>query len=310
MSLMQLSASRHETPHPSSVIMALINAHGEHAGPSTQVLFEHIPKTAGTGIEDAANRSDPRLQWGRFVPGGYMQSMPDGSHCSQHHVPARLLENRMLRDEYRNAKVFCVVRNPYERIVSEYSYRLSVHGVPKHFRQQTECTPDGLNYFVQQALLAYVNGKPFAFDCHLLPQHEYIYSEGEQWCNKVLKMEDFPGNFNKLMEENGIEVNLDDKKSFSFDQRCPQLSVKDLTPESMHMIEAAYAEDFDFLKSDHLNHYASKGDNGANDDVMARATAARPAVTAALQDYAAVSARVQAAVTALTIDPFGLKGLA
>lgn len=302
-----------------------------------QPTLIHIPKTAGTGIEDAGKEAG--VPWGRFLTGG-QQMMPGPSVCSKHHVPPALFEP--VQENWNADDAFCVVRNPYDRIVSEYSYRLSVAGVPRYFLpKEHTCLPEGLNYFVQQAMLAYVSGKPFAFDCHLLPQVEYVAGGGKHWCGNTLKMEDLPDNFNQLMEARGVPVRLpEDKKSFSFDSRCQALSVEDLSDVSKAMIDIVYEEDFKMVDGQEpkatSESFVGEGSSYADATFYAASSLkakvyaayeqgaeARPPVDpvpennaeAALQLWLASTkgnprSNAEAGVQALTLDPAGLKHIA
>ena len=81
----------------------------------TNTIFIHIPKTAGTSIEKQALNYN--IYWGVYYfknklnKNYYYSSVP-------WHIPPKYLTN----NEYENKILFCVVRNPYTRIVSEYKY--------------------------------------------------------------------------------------------------------------------------------------------------------------------------------------------
>ncbi len=72
-------------------------------------IFVHIPKTAGTSIEKILNTGTEKEFYSRTPP-------------TLQHLSWKELKNKIDFD-YSNYYKFTVVRNPYERIVSEYEWR-------------------------------------------------------------------------------------------------------------------------------------------------------------------------------------------
>jgi len=208
-----------------------------------RLVFLHIPKSAGTAIENAGLAK--RVRWGRhrfFYYG--MMAMPDGLYCAAHHVPPRHLPKSM-GDIYRKSDVFCVTRHPYERAISEYKYLLSVPwGQNKPGVLDREpCTPEGLNHFLKTAMRMVLSGRKYVNDCHMLPQSEFIWDEQDhQVCNKVLRFEDMPHAFNNLMADTGYSVRSDHSENQS--PGCPTLSMASLEDETRILMNKVYAEDF------------------------------------------------------------------
>jgi hypothetical protein len=220
--------------------------------------FVHIPKNAGTAVENAGWRGG--ISWSRFRLEFSFTSniMPDGSSCSAYHVPPA-----MLRDRYAGAELFCVVRDPFERAVSEYTYLLnsdlqasmfSVSWGDKYAKLYHNglhdfpgCSAEGLNHFVQRTMHLFKSGHRYIDDCHHVPQVEYIWdSSGRQLCRHVIRSEDLPHAFNALMERNGYAVRLGEQKEYH-SSACPNISVATLTPQSKHLLREVYAEDFRLL---------------------------------------------------------------
>lgn len=211
------------------------------------LVFAHIPKNAGTAVENAGWES--LIRWGRYRMYYFgMVPMPDDIHwCGAHHVPPKMLPASM-QSIYSQSKVFCVIRDPYRRAVSEYKYLLSVPwGMNKPGVLDMEpCTKEGLNFFLRKALTTVVEGMQFVNDCHMLPQTEFVYDGDRQWCTEVLRIEDMPSNFNSLMEREGYSVHLstidNDSKA-----ACPGLGVQDLDNDTILMLNEVYREDFNRL---------------------------------------------------------------
>lgn len=226
---------------------------GLYAEPQEEPLvFVHIPKNAGTAVENAGLAS--WVRWGRHRMYYFgMVPMPDEVHwCAAHHVPPKLLPVE-IQEIYLHSKVFCVVRNPYDRAVSEYKYLLSVPwGITKPGVLDKEpCTREGLNYFLQKALTTVSEGMQYVNDCHMLPQTDFVYDGEREWCGNVLRMEEMPGTFNDLMEREGYSVRINETENDS-NTTCPGLGVQDLDPETIAILDEVYAEDFDRLGFAHM----------------------------------------------------------
>lgn len=255
---------------------------GCRSGTSRPLMLMHIPKTAGTAVEQAAHSAG--ISWGSFLlPGRTFLSGRNhpglrGSKihaeannyqyrtgkwwCSTYHTPPRYLADAR---PYQLSDVFCVTRHPYDRAVSEYSYLLS-RPWGKSIREPElyrfpACSAKGLNHFLQSKVLQYQSWSKFINDCHFLPQSEYIWgSKGEKFCSSVLRLEDFPENFNSLMARRGYRsVRLPDQHTFiqhtaaeHKEQRhhetvCSELSVAALSFETRRALDSIYEEDFQRL---------------------------------------------------------------
>lgn len=214
-----------------------------------KVKFLHIPRNAGSSIEEAG--ASMGIMWGLFDKdlGGKVM-MPDGSICHMYHVPPSFISHR-----FTDSDVFCAKRHPYERAVSEYKYLLSVpwgRGYGKHYHDNlyahAPCSAAGLNLFLQTTIRHVHQGNTYAFDCHFVPQSDYIWeASGKQVCKHILDVDALPGAFDALMARSGHKVELGTLRENSHADNCPQLSASDLTADTKLMIEAAYARDFSNL---------------------------------------------------------------
>ena len=94
----------------SEVSSGVSNHNKRHGCNRTDLEFTHIPKNAGTSIENAGKKAG--ICWGRF------SLFHNRKMCSTWHQPPRIN-----KDLHQGKKTFCVIRDPKERIVSEYRYR-------------------------------------------------------------------------------------------------------------------------------------------------------------------------------------------
>jgi len=210
----------------------------------SRLAFMHIPKTAGTTIEDVGIVHGVR--WGRRQMHWGMQNMSDGHRCSSHHVPPAFAQERV-KQAYTGINTFCITRDPYERLVSEYAYQKSAPLGHLHnhsgFFANASCTSEDLNIFISRALTAVLSGDKFVNDCHFVPQSEYIWEGEKQWCTYILRMDGLPWNFNSLMEDLGMDVKLEEEDR-SNPSWCSGMSTAWLTNDTKSLIRQVYHDDF------------------------------------------------------------------
>lgn len=228
--------------------------------------FLHIPKTAGTFIE--GNRPvilkkrhadvkgwgmkgitedecsipvhDERWPWcqvpnseyGRFTRRGSV--LKANATCSPWHVPPS--SDEKLKQYYDQCETFCVVRNPLQRLISQYRNYKPAAWVSEN------CNTDGFRTFVQQHMPKFKQN-PYEQSCHWVSQTEYVYGiagptpGAPAYCQHVLRFENLDEEFHQLMLNFGINVTLR--------ARQPHLPCKfDVPPELAQVIEEAYAMDF------------------------------------------------------------------
>lgn len=207
------------------------------------LLFMHMPKNAGTAVEESGIRSN--VKWGRFMTWGSVQ-MPDGYWCNAWHVPPVYLPDPRI---YMNAEVFCVVRHPFDRLISEYKYLLDMPWGDNYVHRPQEpdqCHPKGLNAYLKGVMSAVNAGYPFINDCHLVKQSAYIWGHDRQWCQDIIRIENLPEEFESLMKRAGYPVTLARSKE-NLATHCPNLTRDSLDPELKQMVLRYYKDDFELL---------------------------------------------------------------
>jgi hypothetical protein len=191
--------------------------------------FIHIPKNAGTTIENIANEKN--IKWGRMKPShkDYVHTN-DSPNCSYWHVPPKYFSTS---SHYATDKdgTFCIVRNPYERMVSEYKYRNPSSKDPKHMN----------DWIIQHLTPEYTEQGDF--NCHFLPQYNYVYDNlGSKLCDNVLRFENLSEDFNNLTSKYNIDLKLDDDRKDNKSNN--NLSIDDLNEETKYLIKTIYHNDF------------------------------------------------------------------
>ncbi|WP_295409246.1 sulfotransferase family 2 domain-containing protein [uncultured Thiocystis sp.] len=152
-------------------------------------IFIHIPKVAGTSIkatleEDSEWRGKDPLP---FQPDDYKFSPPPPVS----HLPASdyLKYGHVTQLEFESFYKFAFVRNPWDRIVSEYRFRR----YPARFDFKT--------YLFKKL------PRPSWTDqyCHIIPQYDFIHDQsGKLLVDFVGKYENLTIDFNYVKEKLGI----------------------------------------------------------------------------------------------------------
>ena len=125
------------------------------------VLFLHIPKTGGTSIEYYfSEKYSIPLNGNALYTGA---NTPLGT--SYQHLPYKEIvkHNDLFHIDFNNLTILSVVRNPYDRILSDLFYYKLLHA-------KTEPSE------VYDAIQTFLN-HPKRYDNHPLPQYEYVVDE-------------------------------------------------------------------------------------------------------------------------------------
>mmetsp|Transcript_2083 Transcript_2083/g.4664 ORF Transcript_2083/g.4664 Transcript_2083/m.4664 type:complete len:545 (+) Transcript_2083:83-1717(+) len=212
-----------------------------------ELYLIHIPRTGGTTIEYLSRLEPyPEDRWGMLNPRvkGLREIGSSGRKCYGQHVPPNFLP------VWGNRTTFCVVRDPFDRMVSEYGYSQGIRGNPN-------CTVKSMNTELLQMLTAVMKGDKYTHDCHLLPQAAYVWgwnettgkvNTGIRNCEKVLRFEQFEHDFDELMVASGYPHRMEDAHGMlGSSDACDALKVKDLSDEVISAIKKVYKDDFELL---------------------------------------------------------------
>jgi hypothetical protein len=182
-----------------------------------QCLFVHVPKTAGQSVEQFF-MDRLGLDWDRDRAEVMLGDNPDRERGTQklaHLSAAEYVEDGFVdRDEFERLFKFSFVRNPYERIVSEYLYR---------------------NYFAHRSFRDFVLNKlpgPAWNDDyrHVMPQYEMLHdASGRLLVDYVGRFENLRRDFAEVCGRLGIDDaelphrNPSNKRSRNFKRRVRNL---------------------------------------------------------------------------------------
>jgi len=233
-----------------------------------KLKFIHIPKCAGTTIEDNAEKIG--ILWGK--------NDLILKHCCNGvkgacfwHLPLRFIPKYKLTCLLERYNLFCVVRNPYDRCLSEFHYFLSLGKVNINSRNHDDTngkkhtnnniknktgnkpnneldnelddndvdntvTPDILN----KTICSYIRkGKR---KDHWAPQSTFVYdSDGYTPIIKnIIYFEKLEEQFNSLMNEYQLNIRLETISNVSE----KLFTIRDLYPTTILCINKFYHNDF------------------------------------------------------------------
>tara|TARA_Y100000389_G_scaffold9977_1_gene9323 strand:+ start:263 stop:1009 length:747 start_codon:yes stop_codon:yes gene_type:complete len=200
----------------------------EHMNKIKKLEFVHIPKNAGTSIENLGKKFN--INWGRFLSkSDYPLS---DTPCDYYHWHSPYF---IRNPKY---KYFAILRNPYDKIISEFYY----HGG----KNKNEEKSDIENFYI------WLDDKYNIFkknkywnNCHILPQHEFIYNESRnrKVDHLIYMNKDFITNLDKLFKKYDLGI---DKAEFKKDNsRKKTFSKLDLNEKAFKQINEMYDKDFE-----------------------------------------------------------------
>jgi len=210
--------------------------------------FIHIPRTGGTTVEDhgmGRSTGGVRIElWGHMHPKILHQPpmrLGRGAPCYRQHVPPS-----QLPEVYKGRETFCVVRDVYSRLVSQYKYEMQMW-------QRLPCSQTALNSWIATIPMRY----PYGSDCHFLDQGAYIYSwnpetakvdKRKKWCKHVFQFERLQNDLNEFFATFDYPMRVDDKAAWTASSKRCSLRSANLSSSSKQLIARFYADDIRLLK--------------------------------------------------------------
>ena len=215
--------------------------------PMKSLRLIHITKCAGTTLESVSKKS-----WGKHdhdysaaVSSVYTR---DGSSW---HVPLQYAKPHVLRDLLKKFDYFMVVRNPYDRVVSEFFCPWGGAG-----NRRNNTTVSGFNEWISKRLCtvkAQMSDKSpdSALQGHWTPQYMYCEdADGRLIVRRenVVLLEDLQNQYARLIERYGLseEYQLSNTESLNVGT-SKSFSPADLDSRNVALIGEVYEKDFEFF---------------------------------------------------------------
>ena len=216
--------------------------------------FIHIPKNAGTTIENIGDKVN--IKWGRFKPEHYEHKLSDSklsNKCTYWHLPPKEFNDNSL---YKSNPTFCVLRDPYDRVVSEYKYR----------NQREIQTPEKMNAWIKEMMIP-ENYEDGGLNCHFLPQSDFIYDKNDTiTCDNVLRFDNLTSEFNDLTETHAIDLKMNDESRYNVTKKS--VTSADLDDDVKDLIYHIYKRDFEVLTKKKAHRNRTQDDSGFIYDSM------------------------------------------
>lgn len=239
--------------------------------PTRRLEFVHIPKTGGTAIESVAARHNITWSVCHFgIPNNVFRISlnetlcPDDGlkhpwpwktkyhNCPWWHVPPQYFELHEV-NPYAGADLFGVVRNPYDRLISEYFYEGTY--ITKRTMEEVN-NAWNLNRWVGRTILPLIvtmkrgdigrnrtgNGSYFRNAGHYIPQYDYVFEHRRQIVKHVLRFENLADEFHALMKLYDLPLRLPRRKVRPSHSKT--INAHNLTKENLELIERLYQDDF------------------------------------------------------------------
>ena len=227
---------------------------------TARLEFVHITKTAGTAIEMAAGHAG--IRWGschywskghsetcgannpedRSLVRDHRDSCPVKYKLPAWHLPPQCFPEAL--DPYAGRRTFLVVRNPFDRMLSEYRCPWTGHAAEGG--RDVESTKS-LNAWIQRKIKRVPHRDGFRLG-HGIPMHWYAYKNGQQIVDHVLHFENLSADFARLMQRYALNISLPVAKVNTHQGTAHSLSVHDFDATSRQLIRDYYADDFRFFR--------------------------------------------------------------
>jgi len=198
------------------------------------LLFIHIPKTGGTVIENEIKKLyNESLYSGRT---NNLLESPYNKISLQHQFYTTLYKfKNKLNINFDNIKIFSVVRNPYDRIISDLFYKKLIK---KNFTSNQVYNTIKNNYLHRNDL-----------DNHNKPQYEFITNEKFKLIKniKIFKTETLNESNDKLNNFLGFDINIRIYGKNNIWKGVNKDYSKYLNKDSISIINFFYKKDFELF---------------------------------------------------------------
>lgn len=239
-------------------------------GHKKDINFIHIPKTAGMTITELFHKyldMEVGYGWHRFKNKKVQAKdilkkeliNEKTLDINTWHMPISYYNEKQLKYFLNNFDLFAIVRNPYSKIVSIYSFWLKYYHEKKdhdYFTSDKEyiegiydnnmnVSESGLNSFIGKLLS---NDKyAHELDGHLIPSYKYTHIQKSNKLEKIctiLKYENLNEDFNKFIKNNNLSIPQNSIDEIFINTSKSKLTQDNLNSKSIKLINSYYELDF------------------------------------------------------------------
>ena len=197
---------------------------------SINILFIHIPKTGGTNIEQNLKKKCNQTVFSEWK--NDLLPSPYNNVSLQHQTYMTIYNYKNeLNIDFENIKTFAIVRNPYDRIISDLFWFKIIN---------KNTSPEKVFDLIKNNYLYRDN-----LDNHNIPQYKFVTNEKNELIEniKIFKTETL-NDFNKEIN-NYLNLNINLKK-----QNVNKDYSEYLNNDSIKLINEFYSKDFELLGYD------------------------------------------------------------
>lgn len=192
--------------------------------------FIHIPKNAGTSIENLGKLYN--YNWGRFDNITVYKSSP----CDYFIWHSPYIKKK------EGYKYFAIIRNPYDKLISEFYYVNSNKIIKGEYgnKKHIDIFYDWFNKIYET-----YKTNPYWNNCHILPQSKYIFDEnGNKKVEHIIIMDkDFNQNLDLLFNKT-FNLNIDINNFKTDNSTAKEFNKNELNIEIKNKIYSMYEVDF------------------------------------------------------------------
>lgn len=192
-----------------------------------KLIFIHIPKCGGTSVENALFTNEEKIERNLFTLKGH----PKHDLYEQgglQHLSAIKVKEIITEEIYDNFYKFSVVRNPIDKLISQYNYTNQFID----FYSYLNLKPNNFSFS------EYLNAICNKYHVHWRPQHEFIFNDKQELLvDEVFKLENIKNG--KLEEKLGVKL-PHHNKSYKH--------IESITEKDESIIKNIFSKDFELLQ--------------------------------------------------------------
>lgn len=223
-----------------------------------KLKYIHITKTAGTAVEELGNYNN--IKWGRFDPDlklltNHLSYIQDGAFW---HVPTIYYNIEILKKIKKKYDFFVIVRNPYERVISEFycrwgGFQSKNFGSKSDIKITEPITNKQINKWIEFRLLhlsKLLELKKYLINGHWIPQYLYIYNKNGSKIvkkNNIIHFENIKNELDKLFSKYKLNISYTEAPIINKSNVEKSFKVKNLSKTNINLINQIYKNDFELF---------------------------------------------------------------
>ena len=206
-------------------------------------IFIHIPKNGGTSIENKLDKI-------KLISKKFYDNVPI------QHLTLPYIKNNLNLKNYDKSIKFTIVRNPYEKLLSDYYWQIRVgcfsldgkldkNGIWRKKKLKDVVVPnfDEFLNLVEDVVLNDKYHENIFYD-HFRPQYQFIYDNGINLSDKIFKLEHFD-QIQKFIDNICLKNNI--KTKWKVTNKSNKKTKIVLSLEQKEKIYRIYKLDFDLF---------------------------------------------------------------